>query len=182
MALRLHIRDDDFEERFAALLGAKARTIRRCRRRGAGHYRSSAFARRCGADRIYQALRQAGPRGGQDPLDDEAIEAAISEAGDENFKALRFAAERIEAHHRRQLPVDDRYTDSVGAEIGYRWTAIEAVGLYVPGGQASYPSSVLMNAIPAKVAGVPRIAMCVPAPGGEINRLGARRRASGRSG
>ncbi|NJM34822.1 MAG: histidinol dehydrogenase, partial [Rhodomicrobium sp.] len=101
----------------------------------------------------------------------DEIDAAVERAGEDNLHALRFAAERIEAHHRRQLPADDRYTDSCGAEIGHRWTAIEAVGLYVPGGQGSYPSSMLMNAIPAKVAGVPRIAMCVPASGGEINPL-----------
>ena len=80
-------------------------------------------------------------------------------------------AARIEAHHRRQLPCDDRYTDALGAELGTRWTAIESVGLYVPGGLASYPSSVLMNAVPARVAGVPRVAMVVPSPGGELNPL-----------
>src|SRR5262249_41743632 len=73
--------------------------------------------------------------------------------------------------HRRQLPVDDRYTDPVGAELGTRWTAIDSVGLYVPGGLASYPSSVLMNALPAKVAGVSRVAMAVPSPRGELNPL-----------
>jgi histidinol dehydrogenase len=85
--------------------------------------------------------------------------------------ALRLAAERIESHHRRQLPESGRYTDALGVELGSRWTAIEAVGLYVPGGTASYPSSVLMNAIPARVAGVERVVMAVPAPGGEINPL-----------
>ena len=70
--------------------------------------------------------------------------------------ALRLARDRIEAYHRRQLPGDDRFTDALGVELGHRWTAIEAVGLYVPGGTAAYPSSVLMNAVPAKVAGVPR--------------------------
>src|SRR6202044_3201863 len=76
-----------------------------------------------------------------------------------------------EAYHRRQVPQNDRFTDSLGVELGSRWTPIEAVGLYVPGGTASYPSSVLMNALPAKVAGVPRIAMVVPAPGGVLNPL-----------
>ncbi len=69
------------------------------------------------------------------------------------------------------MPQDDRFTDALGVELGSRWTAIEAVGLYVPGGTAAYPSSVLMNAVPAKVAGVPRIAMVVPAPGGDLNPL-----------
>ena len=85
--------------------------------------------------------------------------------------ALSFARDRIEAFHRRQMPQDDRFTDALGVELGVRWTAIEAVGLYVPGGTAAYPSSVLMNAVPAKVAGVPRLVMVVPAPGGVLPPL-----------
>ncbi len=85
--------------------------------------------------------------------------------------ALALARDRIEAYHRRQLPKDDRFTDALGVELGHRWTAIEAVGLYVPGGTAAYPSSVLMNAVPAKVAGVPRIVMVVPAPDGKLMPL-----------
>ncbi|MDX8526645.1 histidinol dehydrogenase [Mesorhizobium sp. MSK_1335] len=86
-------------------------------------------------------------------------------------EALKFARDRIRSHHERQKPKDDRYTDAAGVELGSRWTAIEAVGLYVPGGTASYPSSVLMNAVPAKVAGVERIVIVVPATGGVINPL-----------
>ncbi len=82
-----------------------------------------------------------------------------------------FARDRIAEHHKRQLPSDDRYTDAAGVELGHRWTAVESVGLYVPGGLASYPSSVLMNAVPAKVAGVPRIVMVVPSPSGDLNPL-----------
>ena len=85
--------------------------------------------------------------------------------------ALAFARDRIEAYHRRQLPKDDRFTDALGVELGSRWTAIELVGLYVPGGTAAYPSSVLMNAVPAKVAGVPRLVMVVPAPDGKLSPL-----------
>ena len=85
--------------------------------------------------------------------------------------ALAFARDRIEAYHRRQLPKDERFTDALGVELGSRWTAIEAVGLYVPGGTAAYPSSVLMNAVPAKVAGVPRLVMVVPAPDGKLSPL-----------
>jgi histidinol dehydrogenase len=85
--------------------------------------------------------------------------------------ALELARDRIEAYHRRQTPKDDRFTDALGVELGSRWTAIEAVGLYVPGGTAAYPSSVLMNAVPAKVAGVPRVVMVVPAPDGVLNPL-----------
>jgi len=85
--------------------------------------------------------------------------------------ALELARDRIETYHRRQMPKDDRFTDALGVELGSRWTAIEAVGLYVPGGTAAYPSSVLMNAVPAKVAGVPRVVMVVPAPDGVLNPL-----------
>src|SRR3954469_5823869 len=85
--------------------------------------------------------------------------------------ALKLARERIETYHRRQLPKDDRWIDPLGVELGHRWTAIEAVGLYVPGGTAAYPSSVLMNAVPAKVAGCPRLVMVVPAPDGKLNPL-----------
>ena len=85
--------------------------------------------------------------------------------------ALELARERIEEHHRRQLPVNERYTDEIGVELGWRWTAVQSAGLYVPGGLASYPSSVLMNAVPAKVAGVPRPVMVVPTPRGELNPL-----------
>ena len=99
------------------------------------------------------------------------IAAAYKAADAETIEALKFARDRIRAHHQRQKPEDDRYVDASGVELGSRWTAIEAVGLYVPGGTASYPSSVLMNAIPAAVAGVERIVMVVPAPGGLINPL-----------
>jgi histidinol dehydrogenase len=85
--------------------------------------------------------------------------------------ALDLAATRIEAFHRAQMPVDLQMHDDAGVTMGLRWTALDAVGLYVPGGKAAYPSSVLMNALPARVAGVSRIAMCVPCPGGVLNPL-----------
>jgi histidinol dehydrogenase len=97
------------------------------------------------------------------------LEAAYNNLAPEVRSALTFAYERIRAHHRRQLPSDERYVDGIGAELGHRWTPLDSAGLYVPGGKASYPSSVLMNAIPAKVAGVPRLVMAVPTPGGEMN-------------
>ncbi len=102
---------------------------------------------------------------------DDEIVRAIRQVDDETMAALELAHNRIKSHHERQLPVDDRYVDNLGVELGSRWTAIEAVGLYVPGGTASYPSSVLMNAVPAKVAGVDRLVMVVPAPDGEIAPL-----------
>ncbi len=101
----------------------------------------------------------------------DEIAAAVRACSGEMLDALEFARARIEAYHRRQMPKDDRFTDALGVELGSRWTAIEAVGLYVPGGTAAYPSSVLMNAVPAKVAGVPRLAMVVPSPCGELKPL-----------
>ncbi|KAA0701136.1 histidinol dehydrogenase [Neorhizobium sp. P12A] len=100
---------------------------------------------------------------------EEEINQAIELVPSEVLGALKVAAVRIESHHRRQLPKDDIYEDELGVGLGSRWTAIEAVGLYVPGGTASYPSSVLMNAVPAKVAGVERIVIVVPATGGAVN-------------
>src|SRR5690606_4479080 len=99
------------------------------------------------------------------------VKRAYGEADPRAVEALTFARQRIEAHHLRQKPADDRYVDEIGVELGSRWTAIEAVGLYVPGGTASYPSSVLMNAVPAAVAGVERLVMTVPAPEGRIDPL-----------
>jgi histidinol dehydrogenase len=104
-------------------------------------------------------------------VDRAEIEAAAGGCDREALDALQFARDRIEAYHRRQLPADDHFVDSLGVELSWRWTAIEAVGLYVPGGTAAYPSSVLMNAVPAKLAGVPRLVMAVPAPGGKLDAL-----------
>jgi histidinol dehydrogenase len=99
------------------------------------------------------------------------LDAAAAACDREALDALKLARDRIETYHKRQLPKDDRWTDPLGVDLGHRWTAIEAVGLYVPGGTAAYPSSVLMNAVPAKVAGVPRVVMVVPAPDGKLNPL-----------
>lgn len=99
------------------------------------------------------------------------IDAAHAASKGPALDALQLAKQRIEVYHRRQLPSNDRFTDALGVELGHRWTAIEAVGLYVPGGTAAYPSSVLMNSVPAKVAGVPRVVMVVPAPDGKLSPL-----------
>lgn len=99
------------------------------------------------------------------------IAAAVAACPPDSLEALRLAAERIESFHRAQRPADHRATDALGVTAGWRWTALESVGLYVPGGTASYPSSVLMNALPARVAGVPRIVMVVPTPDGQMNPL-----------
>jgi histidinol dehydrogenase len=163
--------DADFERAFAAFLGTKreasedveaaARTIIAQVRRDGDKALIELTRRFDGLD-----LAAAGIRIGEDEIA-RAVEACDKAA----LAALELARGRIEAHHRRQVPSDDRYRDALGAELGTRWTAIESVGLYVPGGLASYPSSVLMNAVPAKVAGVPRIAMAVPSPRGEMNPL-----------
>ncbi|PTM39249.1 histidinol dehydrogenase [Bosea sp. 124] len=99
------------------------------------------------------------------------IDAAVAACPPAQMAALETARDRIEAYHIRQKPQDAWFTDAAGVESGWRWSAIEAVGLYVPGGTASYPSSVLMNAVPAKVAGVDRVVMVAPTPRGETNPL-----------
>ena len=101
----------------------------------------------------------------------DEIDAAYAACDRRALDALALARDRIEAYHRRQLPTDDRFADPLGVEFASRWSAIEAVGLYVPGGTAAYPSSVLMNAVPAKVAGVARLVMAVPAPEGKLAPL-----------
>ena len=104
-------------------------------------------------------------------VSDAEIEAATAACEPRALEALRLAHSRIVAYHEKQKPQDNRFTDALGVELGWRWSAIQSVGLYVPGGTASYPSSVLMNAAPAKVAGVGRVVMVVPTPDGVLNPL-----------
>ena len=101
----------------------------------------------------------------------QEMDQALLECDQEQLKALKLAEKRIRAFHEKQLPSDLNYEDDIGVKLGLKWNPIEAVGIYIPGGLASYPSSVLMNSIPAKVAGVKRLAMVVPTPGGVINPL-----------
>ena len=171
MPRRLATRDADFEAAFQALVAARrqaeadvsavvAAIVADVRERGDAALidYTSRF------DRL--KLTPAGLRiGGHE------IDAAVAACDGETLAALRFAAERIEDFHRRQLPHDSRYADAAGVALGVRWTPLAAVGMYVPGGQAAYPSSVLMNALPARVAGVDRVAMTVPTPGGKLNPL-----------
>src|SRR5579871_4605307 len=171
MAIRIDARAADFAEKFRAFLDTKRETAADV----------EAAVRAIVADvaaRGDQALKDYTEKFDHVDLDRIGLKvtsndiAAATEACDRDaLAALQLARERIEAYHRRQLPKDDRFTDALGVELGSRWTAVEAVGLYVPGGTAAYPSSVLMNAVPAKVAGVPRLAMVVPAPRGELNPL-----------
>jgi len=171
MAITLNQSDADFEVRFAAFLGAKRESsadvdmvVREIiqRVRVEGDTALADYTRKF--DRV--DLSATGFA-----VTPQEIEQAYGAADSRTVEALAFARDRIRAHHERQRPVDDRYTDESGVELGSRWTAIQAVGLYVPGGTASYPSSVLMNAVPAVVAGCERIVMVVPAPGGIINPL-----------
>lgn len=101
----------------------------------------------------------------------DEVAAALLAIDREDLEALELAAGRIRAYHERQVPRDEMWTDDAGAELGWRWRAVASAGLYVPGGTAAYPSSVLMNAIPARVAGVPYLTMCVPSPDGAVNPL-----------
>jgi len=101
----------------------------------------------------------------------EEIDMYCAQVSAEERAALELAAARIRAYHEKQLPDDAQWTDETGAMLGWRWGAVDAAGLYVPGGLATYPSSVLMNAIPAKVAGVKRLAITVPTPDGAVNPL-----------
>ncbi|MEM6277054.1 MAG: histidinol dehydrogenase [Pseudomonadota bacterium] len=161
--------DPDFEPRFRALLSAKredspdvddavAEIISDVRERGDA------------------AVRDLTEKYDRVALDDmaftpEEIEAECAKVPAAEAEALKLASERIRAYHTRQLPEDAQWTDETGAELGWRWTPVSAAGLYVPGGLASYPSSVLMNAIPAKVAGVGRLVITTPTPDGQVNPL-----------
>ena len=171
MPLRLDSQKADFSAGFRSLLAAKRETaqdveqaVRAIVAEVVAHGDKALLELTAKFDRIDLArtgLRVAAPE----------IEAAAKACEGEALAALKVARDRIEAYHRRQRPSDERFTDALGVELGVKWTAIEAVGLYVPGGTAAYPSSVLMNAVPAKVAGVPRLAMVVPTPDGKLNPL-----------
>jgi histidinol dehydrogenase len=171
MPLRLESQSADFPKRFRSLLATKREAAEDVEKVVRGIV-SDVAARGDKAlieltakfDRI--DLAKAGLRVAAAEIDD-----AQKGCPKETLEALIIARDRIETYHRRQKPSDDRFVDPLGVEMGAKWTAIEAVGLYVPGGTAAYPSSVLMNAVPAKVAGVPRLAMVVPAPDGKLNPL-----------
>ena len=171
MPLRLDSQSADFASRFEAFLAVKREAAQDVEER---------------VRRIVAEVRAYGDRAVQqltlefDRLDLEKvpmrvsaaeIDAAEKASDRQALAALKLARERIEAYHVRQKPVDERFTDALGVEMGGKWTAIEAVGLYVPGGTAAYPSSVLMNAVPAKVAGCARLVMVVPAPDGKLSPL-----------
>ena len=171
MPVRLKNNDKDFETRFAELLGMKREAsvdVDNAVRSIINDVRARGDAALIDLTQKFDRLdlKRTGIA-----VSAEEVEAAYAACSKETLDALLFACNRIADHHKRQLPTDDRYTDAAGVELGHRWTAVESVGLYVPGGLASYPSSVLMNAVPAKVAGVPRIVMVVPSPSGDLNPL-----------
>jgi len=171
MAITLDMRSADFERRFAVLMAAKressadvdvavAAIIADVRARGDEALAELSLR----FDRV--DISRLGLRIGA-----AEVEAAIAGCAKTALEALKLAYSRVTDFHRRQKPADLRFTDPLGVELGWRWRPIDAVGLYVPGGAASYPSSVVMNAVPAKVAGCRRLAMVVPTPDGRINPL-----------
>ncbi|WP_457935487.1 histidinol dehydrogenase [Mesorhizobium sp. 10J20-29] len=171
MATTLRQTDTDFEERFTAFLGAKREAsadVDAVVREIIARIRAEGDAALADYTKKFDRVDLSATGFAVTP---QEIKDAYGAADAGTIEALTFARDRIRSHHARQKPADDRYTDASGVELGSRWTAIEAVGLYVPGGTASYPSSVLMNAVPAVVAGCERIVMVVPAPGGVINPL-----------
>ena len=168
MAIRLHTRAADFAQRFRRFLETKrevAADVEASVRAIIADVAARGDRALCDYTAKFDGFDAAaiGLR-----VDEKEIAAAPAACGRPLLDALEFARGRIETFHRRQMPKDDGFTDAIGVELGSRWTAIEAVGLYVPGGSAAYPSSVLMNAVPAKVAGVPRLVMAAPAPGGVV--------------
>ncbi len=172
MVLRLNINDARFEDHFKALLSGKREVsedvdqiVRDILERVRTEGDKAVLDYTARFDRL-QAESMA-----ELTVSAAEIDAALAKVPQETLDALQLAHDRIHAHHARQMPKDDRYTDPIGVELGSLWTAVEAVGIYVPGGTASYPSSVLMNAVPAKVAGVERIVMVVPSPDGVLNPL-----------
>jgi histidinol dehydrogenase len=171
MPVKFSTRDADFEARFQDLLGAK-REVQEDLNNAVTAILNDVKARGDAAVLEYtKRWDRLNLTADSMAFTAEEIASAVAQCDTETLDALKLAAARIEAFHRTQPIESSFFTDPAGVRLGARWTPVGAVGLYVPGGLASYPSSVLMNAIPAKVAGVPRIAMVVPSPDGVINPL-----------
>src|ERR1700760_4466169 len=171
MPVRLDRSSADFDERFGKFLSTKREVsadVEAAARAIVGDVAARGDAALLEATKKFDRLEldAAGLR-----VTPAEIEAAVKACEPSTLEALKFARDRIELFHRRQMPKDERFTDAAGVELGWRWSAVEAVGLYVPGGTAAYPSSVLMNAVPARVAGVSRVGVVVPSPGGKLNPL-----------
>jgi histidinol dehydrogenase len=171
MPIRLDQQSADFAARFAALLDTKRETAEDVEQA----VRSIVADVRARGDEALIELSKKFDRVDLGKLGLRValaeIEKAATACDGRAVDALRLARDRIESYHRRQKPTNERFVDSLGVELGHRWTPIDAVGLYVPGGTAAYPSSVLMNAVPAKVAGCERLVMVVPAPDGKLAPL-----------
>jgi len=171
MPIRIDSRKPDFAAQFAAFLASKREVSADVE--AATRAIVDDVARR-GDAALLEATRKFDRLdidAGKLRISGDEMAAAVKACDSATLDALKLARDRIEAYHRRQIPADDRFTDALGVELGSRWTAIAAVGLYVPGGSAAYPSSVLMNAVPARVAGVERVVMVVPSPDGKLNPL-----------
>src|ERR1700693_468192 len=171
MPIRLDSRAVDFDARFAAFLGARRETaadVEEAVRAIIADVAARGDAALVELTRKFDRVdvEAAGLR-----VTQAEIERAAASCDAAARAALALARDRIEAYHRRQLPRDERFTDALGVELGWRWTAVGAAGLYVPGGTAAYPSTVLMNAVPAKVAGVARLVLVGAAPDGNLNPL-----------
>ena len=171
MPVFLNTRDSDFETQFTTLLGAKREDSPDVDAVVAGIIADV----RARGDAAVLELTEKFDRLTLTPetlaFSTEEIDAAVAQVPEAEAEALSLAARRIRAYHERQMPHDESWTDATGARLGWRWGPVDAAGLYVPGGLASYPSSVLMNAIPAQVAGVKRLAICAPTPDGVANPL-----------
>ena len=168
MAQTFSTADPDFEATFSALLGAKredAPDVDDAVRAIVADVRARGDAALIDlTERFDRLTLQAASL----EISQQEIEDEIARVNPADMEALTLAAERIRAYHERQMPEDQSWTDDVGARLGWRWGPVDRAGLYVPGGLASYPSSVLMNAIPAKVAGMAELIVCVPSPDGGL--------------
>ena len=169
MPLRLDSAQADFEQRFADLLGAKRESSKDVNDTVAAIIADVQARGDVAVAELTNRFDKANVTPTTLAFSADEIGAAAATVPANVKAALQTAHDRIKSHHEKQKPEDHVYTDAIGVTLGSRWTAVDSVGIYVPGGLASYPSSVLMNAVPAHVAGVKRIAMVVPTPNGEIN-------------
>ncbi|GLQ10926.1 histidinol dehydrogenase 1 [Devosia yakushimensis] len=171
MPIRLDSASSDFEQSFVALLGGKREASQEV-----GDVVAAIIAdvRTRGDDAVVELTNKFDHThftAADLRISPEEIDRASARVSDEVRAALQTAHDRVKAHHEKQLPTDHIYQDALGVTLGTRWTPVDAVGIYVPGGLATYPSTVIMGAVPAKLAGVGRIALAVPTPGGQISAV-----------
>ena len=171
MAIALDMGSADFEQRFSALLAAKRESAADVDATVATIIEDVRLRDDAALIDYTQRFDRADVSNGRLRIAAAEIDAAVAASEPKALKALELAHARVTDYHKRQKPADLHFNDALGVELGWRWRPIDAIGLYVPGGAASYPSSVVMNAVPAKVAGCRRLAMVVPTPDGHINPL-----------